>query len=64
MSRREILQRVRLLSQARIAKHGPDMPDDPGLWWQQIEAIAADLAVPISWDEWCSVAKFQPREDA
>jgi hypothetical protein len=63
MSRREILARVRRLSIARVSRHGPLMPEDPGVWWQQIEALATELSIPITWDEWCSVAKQRKESD-
>lgn len=62
MSRAEILARVRLLSIARVSKHGPVMPEDPGVWWQQIEALAVELSIPITWEEWCAVSKHRRRE--
>lgn len=61
MTRRELLHRARLLSSARRQKHGV-VPDDAGVWWQQIEALAAELALPITWAEWHSVRV--PRETA
>ena len=54
MTRGELLVRARLLSSARRAKDGP-LPADAGLWWQQIEAVAAELDLPITWAEWHSV---------
>ena len=50
-ARRELLDRARLLSSARRQRHGV-MPDDAAVWWQQIEALAAELQLPITWDEW------------
>lgn len=57
MSQREILGRVRRLSSARVNKHGPVMPEDAGVWWQQIEALAIELKIPITYEEWQSVSK-------
>jgi hypothetical protein len=54
MTRGELLVRARLLSAARRARNGP-LPDDAGVWWQQIEALAAELDLPITWAEWHSV---------
>jgi len=62
MSRRDILARVRRLSIARVARHGP-LPADPGVWWQQIETLAVELAVPITWDEWLSVSRSKAMAD-
>lgn len=50
----ELLARARLLSAARAAKNGP-LPADAGVWWQQIEALAAEFDMPITWAEWHSV---------
>jgi RecA-family ATPase len=56
MGRRDLLlARARLLSSARRSKHGA-MPSDAGEWWKQIEALAAELGEPITWDEWHSVS--------
>jgi len=63
VSRREILARVRRLSIARVSRHGPVMPEDPGVWWQQIETLAAELAIPITYDEWLSVSKQRKEID-
>lgn len=51
--RRELLDRVRLLSTLRAAKHQP--VDDPIVWWQQITDIATEhgIALPTiaQWSE-------------
>jgi hypothetical protein len=63
MTRREVLlHRARLLSSARRQKHGA-VPDDAGLWWQQIEAVAAELNLPITWEEWHSVSRKRDDEE-
>jgi hypothetical protein len=54
MTHDELLARVRLLSSARAASKGP-LPADAGVWWQQIEALAAEYDMPITWAEWHSV---------
>jgi hypothetical protein len=54
MTRGELLVRARLLSSARRQRHGT-MPDDAGVWWQQVEALAAEFELPITWAEWHSV---------
>jgi hypothetical protein len=56
MTRGELLARVRLLSSARRAHKGP-LPDDAGVWWQQIEALAAEFDLPITWAEWHSLTR-------
>jgi hypothetical protein len=56
VTRRELLHRTRLLSNARVASKGK-IPDDPAKWWQQIEAVAAELNLPITWEEWHSVSR-------
>jgi hypothetical protein len=61
VTRGELLVRTRLLSSARRAREGP-LPSDAGVWWQQIEALAAELDLPITWAEWHSVTV--PRETA
>lgn len=63
MSRRDILARVRLLSSARRGRHGV-LPEDPAVWWEQIETLAVEMAVPITWAEWESVAKRKPDVEA
>ena len=50
-----LLARARLLSSARRHKHGA-IPDDAGVWWQQIEALAVELDMPITWAEWHSLS--------
>jgi hypothetical protein len=62
VTRRELLHRARLLSNARVARNG-NMPDDPAKWWQQIEAVAAELDLPITWDEWHSVSRKRDDEE-
>jgi hypothetical protein len=62
MTKRETVARVRLLSQARQGKYGP-MPEDPSVWWQQIERIAAELDLPITFAEWDSVSVKQIKQD-
>ena len=54
MTRAELLHRARLLSSARAQRFGK-IPDDAIKWWQQIETIAAEWDLPITWDEWHSV---------
>lgn len=61
MSQREILARVRRLSSARVAKYNGQVPEDPGIWWQQITDLADELGVPITWEEWLAVAKHASR---
>jgi hypothetical protein len=56
VTRRELLHRTRLLSNARVAANGK-IPDDGAKWWQQIEALAAELNLPITWEEWHSVSR-------
>lgn len=57
--RRDLLHRVRLLSQLRAGKHGP-LPVEPDLevWWTQIIAIAIDkqIAMP-SREQWHEAAR-------
>lgn len=65
MTRRErLLHHARLLSSARRAKHGA-IPDDAGVWWQQIEALAVELDLPITWDEWHALSRLrgEPQEE-
>jgi hypothetical protein len=61
VTRRELLHRARLLSSARSARFGK-IPDDATKWWQQIETIAAEYDLPITWAEWHSIT--QKREGA
>jgi hypothetical protein len=56
MTRRELHDRVCLLSSARRQRHGV-IPDDAGVWWQQIEALALEFALPITWEEWHSITR-------
>jgi hypothetical protein len=55
MTHDELLARARLLSAARVARHGSP-PADATVWWQQVEALAAELDMPITWAEWHSVS--------
>ena len=50
-----LLAKARLLSSARRQRHGV-MPDDAAVWWQQIEALAVELDMPITWAEWHSLS--------
>ena len=61
MTRRELMHRVRLISSARAANNGK-IPDDAAKWWQQIEATAAELNLPVTWEEWHSLG-HQPDDD-
>jgi hypothetical protein len=61
VTRRELLERARLLSSARAQRFGK-LPSDALKWWQQIETIAAEYDLPITWDEWHSIT--QKREGA
>jgi hypothetical protein len=40
------------------------MPGDAGVWWQQIEALAAEFDMPITWAEWHSVTTSRQPEDS
>jgi hypothetical protein len=65
VTRRELLHRARLLSSARAARFG-NIPADAGKWWQQIETIAAEWDLPITWAEWHSVTvsrETPPQQD-
>jgi hypothetical protein len=54
-TRRRLARTVRRLSSVRAAKHGR-LPEHNGTWWAQIEALAAEHQLPISWEEWCEVS--------
>jgi hypothetical protein len=56
VTRRELLDRVHMLSSARRQRHGA-IPDDAAVWWQQIEALAAEFGTPITWVEWHSFTR-------
>jgi hypothetical protein len=53
-TRRRLARTVHRLSSLRVAKYGKP-PDDNGTWWQQIEALAAEQHLPITWDEWLEI---------
>lgn len=54
-------RRVALVSQARAGRFGT-MPDDAAVWWQQMQTVAAELGITITWDE--VQARRSPRLDA
>jgi hypothetical protein len=56
MTRDELIYRARLLSSARSLHHGK-IPPDTAKWWEQIQAVALEYNLPISWDEWHSISE-------
>ena len=60
MTRRELVARMRLPDSARRQRKGP-LPD-AAVWWQQIEALAADSPSPSrSEDAMTDIARHDPR---
>jgi hypothetical protein len=47
---RDRRRRLARLSSARHSKFGA-LPDDAALWWQQLQAVAADLGIAVTWDD-------------
>jgi hypothetical protein len=47
---RERQRKVAVVSQARLGRYRA-ITDDPVIWWDQMQTVAAELGVSITWDE-------------
>ena len=55
--RRRLLETVRALSAMRRARHGV-LPEDAGVWWQQITDLAAEHGIDLpAFEHWHNAGK-------